>query len=379
MGFALTESVEDSGDLPLFPNLLSYGLASNDVSTSFFSDPFLNDLVSCDAFQRLRSVGFLGAIDYAKRPSGPEPHRRRHNRYDHSLGVSHLALSYARDCGLDQRTTRILASAGLLHDIGHSSLSHSLEPVFECEYGMTHHEMGRNIVYGRERLGRRIPDIMSRYGVDLDEVVSMIDGVHTGEHSHLFSSPINFDTFEGMNRTIIFFTNVYRSWSPYNLVSEIAQSSSLPIGSIDSFWSLKNDIYSFFIDDSSKVILDGVVKAYFATCVDYFSPEYFLKTDEQLRESYPDLFHIFDVINNMLPMRQTYHQLDAFESSSPRKSNSGILDLIESSILDYELDVASRSFEVDSAVSVNSPADLKDRYIQVKSTRRTTIGELLRH
>ena len=74
--------------LPLFPNLPPCPSVLMNADASFFADPFLTELALSKPLQRLRDIGFLGALDYIKVSNGSDAHRRRHNRFDHSLGVT---------------------------------------------------------------------------------------------------------------------------------------------------------------------------------------------------------------------------------------------------------------------------------------------------
>ena len=107
------------------------------------------DLIASDALQRLADIRFLGAIDYFVHPSGSQLDRRRHSRLEHTLGVAQLALTYARLVGLDEREEKLIVSAALTHDIGHSPLSHSLERIFKRSFGVDHHQAGIDILWGR--------------------------------------------------------------------------------------------------------------------------------------------------------------------------------------------------------------------------------------
>ena len=59
------------------------------------NDRLLMELIETPAVQRLKEIRFLGAIDYrrVRRPNG-KPGAIRYTRYQHSLGVMHLALRY---------------------------------------------------------------------------------------------------------------------------------------------------------------------------------------------------------------------------------------------------------------------------------------------
>jgi HD superfamily phosphohydrolase len=95
-------------------------------------DPLFAELVATPAFQRLKSIRFLGGIDYllVRAPNGAKGNIR-YTRYQHSLGVARLALLYCEERGLSFSERRMIWVAALLHDVGHAPLSHSLEPVFQ--------------------------------------------------------------------------------------------------------------------------------------------------------------------------------------------------------------------------------------------------------
>ena len=65
-------------------------------------------------FQRLRHIKQLGLVQFTY-PSAA------HSRFEHSLGVMHLAGVGA---DISQREKELLQLAGLLHDVGHMAFSH---------------------------------------------------------------------------------------------------------------------------------------------------------------------------------------------------------------------------------------------------------------
>lgn len=96
-------------------------------------------IVDSAAFQRLRYIRQLG-LAHLVYPGAT------HTRFDHALGVYHLAqqalrLLHARDelRNIDERERRIVAYAALLHDIGHYPFSHALEEL-EQDRIPGHHE-----------------------------------------------------------------------------------------------------------------------------------------------------------------------------------------------------------------------------------------------
>jgi HD superfamily phosphohydrolase len=88
-------------------------------------------IIDTEAFQRLRSIKQLGFAEFSF-PGAT------HNRYLHSLGVSHLAgkaFDYVFEShqfsnpSVKNRMRSTLKLAALLHDIGHGPLSHASEEV----------------------------------------------------------------------------------------------------------------------------------------------------------------------------------------------------------------------------------------------------------
>lgn len=78
-------------------------------------------------FQRLRRIKQLGVAHYVY-PSAT------HTRFEHCLGVMHLAGVVAktlRNCYIDTRTRELIQLAGLLHDVGHLCYSHTFDIFLE--------------------------------------------------------------------------------------------------------------------------------------------------------------------------------------------------------------------------------------------------------
>lgn len=73
-------------------------------------------------FQRLRFIKQLGHCHYVY-PSAV------HTRFEHSLGVMHLAGLLADQLGVSDNWRDLVMVAGLLHDIGHVAFSHQMEEV----------------------------------------------------------------------------------------------------------------------------------------------------------------------------------------------------------------------------------------------------------
>src|SRR5215510_599235 len=78
----------------------------------------LLDLIATQAFQRLRSIRFLGGIDYllVKAPNGVRGNIR-YTRHQHSLGVARLATLYCDSLFMSPSIRRLVCLAFLLHEI----------------------------------------------------------------------------------------------------------------------------------------------------------------------------------------------------------------------------------------------------------------------
>ena len=159
-------------------------------------DPVAMRIVDAPAFQRLRYIKQLGHAHLVY-PGAT------HTRFDHALGVYHLAgraLGMLVERGaldrVDPLEQRLVSLAGLLHDIGHYPFSHALE---ELEAGRIpgHHEalVGRFLADDSvaEALGRVAPDASQR-------IEAMIRGASGSALQGLVSGPLDLDKIEYLKR-----------------------------------------------------------------------------------------------------------------------------------------------------------------------------------
>ena len=115
--------------------------------------PLMRKIIDTPEFQRLRDLKQLGAVHYVY-PSAT------HTRFEHSLGVSHLAKIMASNLVnqmtylntpkevVDIEKNRIIelcSIAGLIHDIGHGPYSHLYDTQVRCHDEPEHEERGCEI------------------------------------------------------------------------------------------------------------------------------------------------------------------------------------------------------------------------------------------
>lgn len=121
---------------------------------------FEKDVIDQEAVQRLRRIKQLCGAEYVYPAAN-------HTRFEHSLGVMHLAGLAAQNLPVELSDDSIakLRLAGLLHDVGHGPFSHVFEPLLYRLLGKTHEDMTVEIVKGSS-----IADIIRDYGFNPDEI-----------------------------------------------------------------------------------------------------------------------------------------------------------------------------------------------------------------
>jgi len=106
--------------------------------------PLMKSIIDTPEFQRLRDLKQLGAVHYVY-PSAV------HTRFEHSVGVSHLAgimaesLIKRTSLQNSKRTVELVRIAGLVHDIGHGPYSHLYDTRIRHPTEPEHEERGCSI------------------------------------------------------------------------------------------------------------------------------------------------------------------------------------------------------------------------------------------
>jgi hypothetical protein len=321
-----------------------------------FDDMIARALIATRPMQRLAGIGFLGAIDYVRHGSGRSPHRRRHNRLEHSIGVAHLADLYARGAELSESRRLLLIAAALLHDVGHGPLSHTLEPVFEAEFGINHHSMTRRIVTGTSPLGHEIRDLLLDARIDLEEVLALIEGQHDGDVGFLFSGQINLDTLDGITRCRAFMARRTAPGSARTTVLKWARETHPPLADFDTFWKLKHDVYNLFIGAPHGAVLDAIAQAYMRSALKEFSSDDFYLTERTFRRSYRPLFHYLD---------------------QATRSRSKLFNGLPGNWLNQDVTLKSRSFFICTHGEAAEQCSINKRYRQTKRILTKKLADVI--
>ena len=142
-------------------------------------------LIDTTQFQRLRYIRQLG-LNYLVYPGA------NHTRFEHSLGVYHLANACAEEIGFEEHEKEVLSVAALLHDIGHGPFSHLSEKIFE-KFGSSHEDFTIDIMEKEP-----FATILEDSDISLKEVRAVLEKKHS--YSSLISSQLDVDKMDYLVR-----------------------------------------------------------------------------------------------------------------------------------------------------------------------------------
>lgn len=112
-------------------------------------------------------------------------------RFEHSLGVYHLAGELADHLGLGEGEGNALQTAALLHDVGHGPFSHTFDVM--SRYGFDHERRSAETVLNTE-----VSDILKSNGMQPSNVAEIIRG--KGKLGKLLSSEVDVDKMDYLVR-----------------------------------------------------------------------------------------------------------------------------------------------------------------------------------
>ncbi|WP_295953121.1 HD domain-containing protein [uncultured Xanthomonas sp.] len=315
---------------------------------SCFSETSFRDVISTEAFRRLKSIHFLGSIDYLL--SGPRTGvEERHTRYDHSLGVASLAKRFALAKGLSGNEYETIVIAALLHDIGHAPLSHSLEPTFVSIFDVNHHLVGEKILRGEVRLGVKLAKALERLGINNFEVMSLISGVGCGIGREIFSRAINVDTIEGIIRSASYQQRKEVLLNPVAVIDAYVDLGNPSHEILDEFWRTKDYVYSSIIQSKIGLVADYICKKYMELNSSSFSASYYYGTEAELKKDHANLFCALDL----------FGRTGAILPSLVRDGE--------------EIVYTKRKFFIDASIPLRDYRDVDRRYRQVKERKVVSI------
>lgn len=255
--------------------------------------PLVSQVARTEVVSRLKDVSFLGAIDHSPWARGTGAYLT--SRFDHSVGVAYLAELAASRFELNERQRNLAVAAGLLHDIGHGPLSHSLEADFEKEFGINHHGMTEELLTGASARARTLRRVLGEFGVDAGEVLLLIEGQLNHPLAVLFGGPINFDTIEGVLRTANYGPKPVIQLAGLTVVEAAldivnGNHSMVALRTLDQFWQLKGLMYTQLVRGGIGVVSDFKCHQYFQENKDRIDPAQFGWSDTAFKQKHPELF-----------------------------------------------------------------------------------------
>ncbi len=270
----------------------AYDFISPDTGDLDVQNILLRRIANTAAFQRLRDIRFLGALDYLLKPQpNGKTSNQRFTRYQHSIGVAALAKLYLQESYEHELDQSLCLASALLHDIGHPPLSHTIEQIFEEYFGINHHIATIDAILGNNGHSSEIADLLSRSGVNPQSVADVLNG-HGKDFNGFFRGPINFDTIEGILRSRQYFKMQTLGLSPDRVVKaafhrEFPGSAS----TVDAFWQCKDDIYFTVIRSPNGVFFDALFQGITRSLIESgdLTVDYFQRSESVLFKNF-DLY-----------------------------------------------------------------------------------------
>lgn len=145
-------------------------------------------LLDSPFLQRLRRIKQLGNTHLVY-PSAC------HSRFEHSLGVLHVANRMAHQIKLPTSQIRVVRYAAMLHDIGHGPLSHNFEDIIKTADGekVSHEDIAKKIIKEDRLIGQVL-------GRDKESVLELFDEENETATKEIISSNIDADKLDYLRR-----------------------------------------------------------------------------------------------------------------------------------------------------------------------------------
>ena len=143
------------------------------------------DLLDTAPVQRLRHIRQLGTVDLVY-PSA------NHTRFEHSLGVYHLADRALGHLGIEGRQAERVRAAALLHDVGHGPYSHNLEDLIHRRTGKYHDDVAGLLSTGEGAT------VLETHELDPERIAGLVAG--EGRLGQLVSGELDVDRMDYLVR-----------------------------------------------------------------------------------------------------------------------------------------------------------------------------------
>ncbi|MFD1598296.1 HD domain-containing protein [Halobellus rarus] len=142
-------------------------------------------LLDTEPVQRLRHIKQLGTVQLVY-PSA------NHTRFEHSLGVYHLADRALDHLGIGGRQGERVRAAALLHDVGHGPYSHNVESVTHRHTGKYHDDVHELLAAGA------VGAVLRDHDLDPERIADLVAG--EGQYGQLVSGELDVDRMDYLVR-----------------------------------------------------------------------------------------------------------------------------------------------------------------------------------
>jgi len=285
-----------------------------------------SEVIASPEFNRLKDISFLGILGYSN--SASESYS---TRYEHSMAVASKCLTYALHKSFSELDENYFVLAGLLHDIGHCSFSHSLEPVFINKFSASHHDVTNHLILSSPGL----VNIWTKYNIDPNRVVDTIEGRLNQRDRLITKMSVNFDTLEGIARTESHYSNS-------NIASAVCEqlfhimcnddSWTNHIDVFDSFWEQKEKVYSSYIYNKKLRIIEMLFQDLFMH-EEFLNIDHFFLTDSEIQNSFPWVSQFIHDIRDNNSLSFVNNELSKVKEYR---------DVVESSIRRFKIDFSEK-------------------------------------
>ncbi|WP_423743718.1 HD domain-containing protein (plasmid) [Haladaptatus sp. SPP-AMP-3] len=147
--------------------------------------PVAAELLDAAPVQRLRHIKQLSTVRLVY-PSA------NHTRFEHSIGVAHLAGRALDRLGIDDRRAKGVQAAALLHDVGHGPYGHQTEGIIERRLGRHHDEVADLLDRGE------LAATLERHDLAPDEIAALVAG--EGELGQIVAGELDVDRMDYLVR-----------------------------------------------------------------------------------------------------------------------------------------------------------------------------------
>ncbi len=264
-------------------------ISSAPYGRSFKLDSLQKDLLNCPYVQRSRDIKQL-SLAYLVYTDA------RHSRLSHSIGVSHIGGDISEHLKLFESFRYLVEAAGMLHDVGHTAFSHTLEAPLEKIVG-DHMEWTAKLIKGEAELKRygknEIPEILRSYALNPEDVANLVNRKYKNEKfpfiQEIIFGSVDCDLIDYLIRDS-YFTNPKLGVIDYDRIKNnlVIKDNKLCIlnkgkDAIDSVFQLRNSMYGRVYLHHTVRIADNMLRRGVVLCMDEV-PDFYEYVDDELME-----------------------------------------------------------------------------------------------